>query len=174
MRCRTAGPEPVSISLKARSPSLGNETDLHRPDRSGRVSAAASARRDRRRSDVAEAKLTVTEREAEVLLWIARGKSNRDIAEILDLSPRTVNNTSSRFTPSSESRTAPPPRRLQSARSAFADAAGLCAISVDRKSAGASRGCRCEFKLMVTDLSYGLCRGDAGFWRAWLRSGRGV
>jgi DNA-binding response OmpR family regulator/DNA-binding CsgD family transcriptional regulator len=36
-------------------------------------------------------KLTITEREAEVLLWIARGKSNRDIAEILDLSPRTVN-----------------------------------------------------------------------------------
>jgi DNA-binding response OmpR family regulator/DNA-binding CsgD family transcriptional regulator len=35
--------------------------------------------------------LTVTEREAEVLLWIARGKSNRDIAEILGLSPRTVN-----------------------------------------------------------------------------------
>jgi len=31
-------------------------------------------------------KLTVTEREAEVLLWIARGKSNRDIAEILNLS----------------------------------------------------------------------------------------
>jgi DNA-binding CsgD family transcriptional regulator len=36
-------------------------------------------------------KLLVTEREAEVLLWIARGKSNRDIAEILNLSPRTVN-----------------------------------------------------------------------------------
>ena len=36
-------------------------------------------------------KLSVTDREAEVLLWIARGKSNRDIAEILDLSPRTVN-----------------------------------------------------------------------------------
>jgi DNA-binding response OmpR family regulator len=36
-------------------------------------------------------RLTVTEREAEILLWIARGKSNRDIAEILDLSPRTVN-----------------------------------------------------------------------------------
>jgi DNA-binding CsgD family transcriptional regulator len=40
---------------------------------------------------VLKRKLLVTEREAEVLLWIARGKSNRDIAEILTLSPRTVN-----------------------------------------------------------------------------------
>jgi DNA-binding NarL/FixJ family response regulator len=40
---------------------------------------------------VLKQKLLLTEREAEVLLWIARGKSNRDIAEILDLSPRTVN-----------------------------------------------------------------------------------
>ena len=36
-------------------------------------------------------KLGLTQREAEVLLWIARGKSNRDVAEILTLSPRTVN-----------------------------------------------------------------------------------
>ncbi len=33
----------------------------------------------------------VTAREAEVLFWIARGKANRDIGEILGLSPRTVN-----------------------------------------------------------------------------------
>lgn len=33
----------------------------------------------------------VTQRESEVLLWIARGKSNRDIGDILGLSPRTVN-----------------------------------------------------------------------------------
>ncbi|TBW33005.1 response regulator transcription factor [Siculibacillus lacustris] len=33
----------------------------------------------------------LTGREAEVLLWIARGKANRDIGEILGLSPRTVN-----------------------------------------------------------------------------------
>ncbi len=33
----------------------------------------------------------LTLRESEVLLWIARGKSNRDIGDILGLSPRTVN-----------------------------------------------------------------------------------
>ncbi|WP_321501133.1 response regulator transcription factor [Breoghania sp.] len=34
---------------------------------------------------------SLTVREAEVLLWIAKGKSNRDIGDILGLSPRTVN-----------------------------------------------------------------------------------
>jgi DNA-binding NarL/FixJ family response regulator len=33
----------------------------------------------------------LTSREAEVLLWISRGKANRDIGEILSISPRTVN-----------------------------------------------------------------------------------
>jgi DNA-binding response OmpR family regulator/DNA-binding CsgD family transcriptional regulator len=40
---------------------------------------------------VLKSRLMITDRESEVLLWIARGKSNRDIAEILSLSPRTVN-----------------------------------------------------------------------------------
>ena len=35
--------------------------------------------------------LGLTSRESEVLLWLSRGKSNRDIATILGLSPRTVN-----------------------------------------------------------------------------------
>ena len=36
-------------------------------------------------------RFALTGREAEVLLWIARGKANRDIGDILALSPRTVN-----------------------------------------------------------------------------------
>lgn len=35
-------------------------------------------------------RLPITNREAEVLLWLSRGKSSRDIGEILGLSPRTV------------------------------------------------------------------------------------
>lgn len=40
---------------------------------------------------VLQQQLALTHREAEVLLWIARGKSNRDMSEILGISPRTVN-----------------------------------------------------------------------------------
>ena len=35
--------------------------------------------------------LGLTERESEVLYWIANGKTNREVAEILGMSPRTVN-----------------------------------------------------------------------------------
>lgn len=35
--------------------------------------------------------LALTSREAEVLLWLSRGKTNREIGEILSISPRTVN-----------------------------------------------------------------------------------
>lgn len=40
---------------------------------------------------VLEESLSITSREAEVLLWLAHGKTNREIAEILNMSPRTVN-----------------------------------------------------------------------------------
>jgi DNA-binding NarL/FixJ family response regulator len=40
---------------------------------------------------VLQRRYALTPREAEVLVWVARGKPNRDVAEILALSPRTVN-----------------------------------------------------------------------------------
>ncbi len=40
---------------------------------------------------VLEESLAITYREAEVLLWLAHGKTNREVAEILKMSPRTVN-----------------------------------------------------------------------------------
>ena len=40
---------------------------------------------------ILEESLSITSREAEVLLWLAHGKTNREIAEILEMSPRTVN-----------------------------------------------------------------------------------
>jgi DNA-binding response OmpR family regulator len=49
---------------------------------------AASQRAD---DGVLRQHLGLTQRESEVLLWIAKGKSNRDIGEILGLSARTVN-----------------------------------------------------------------------------------
>lgn len=41
--------------------------------------------------EVLRRRFGLTAREAEVLTWIARGKPNRDIGDILALSPRTVN-----------------------------------------------------------------------------------
>jgi len=43
-----------------------------------------------RDSEILARKLSISQREGEVLSWLAKGKSNKDIAAILDLSPRTV------------------------------------------------------------------------------------
>jgi len=42
-------------------------------------------------ASVLESALNLTKREAEVLMWVAQGKTNKEIGEILSLSPRTVN-----------------------------------------------------------------------------------
>lgn len=52
-----------------------------------RVALSEEARAEARLRE----RFLLTSREAEVSLWLARGKSNRDIAEILEMSPRTVN-----------------------------------------------------------------------------------
>ncbi|MUO78056.1 response regulator [Agrobacterium vitis] len=52
-----------------------------------RLSAGGQQREDERLRQA----FGLTQRESEVLLWIARGKPNRDIGEILGLAARTVN-----------------------------------------------------------------------------------
>ncbi len=42
-------------------------------------------------SELLQTSLNLTAREAEVLLWITKGKTNRDIGKILGISPRTIN-----------------------------------------------------------------------------------
>lgn len=44
-----------------------------------------------RQAQLLQSNLSITAREADVLLWISRGKSNRDVSEILGISARTVN-----------------------------------------------------------------------------------
>ena len=38
-----------------------------------------------------KATLNLTGRESEVLYWLSNGKTNKEIAQILDIGPRTVN-----------------------------------------------------------------------------------
>ena len=65
------------------------------PESAGAGRAAVSAGGDVERPTASRPLLqrafALTSREAEVLLWISRGKPNRDIGEILSISPRTVN-----------------------------------------------------------------------------------
>ncbi len=68
---------PVELTLVG---PIGPEEVLLRLSEAAPVGEAAALRQ----------RLGVTAREAEVLLWLARGKQNRDIAHILGLSPRTV------------------------------------------------------------------------------------
>lgn len=42
-------------------------------------------------ANILEQSLPITKRESEVLLWVAHGKTNKEIGEILSLSPRTIN-----------------------------------------------------------------------------------
>lgn len=56
----------------------------------GDILTRISVSEDRKPAEILETALGVTAREAEVLAWLANGKSNADIALILNLSPRTV------------------------------------------------------------------------------------
>jgi DNA-binding NarL/FixJ family response regulator len=88
---------PHSVSEERKSFMLGLSEDLavqlHPLGRVGpdenlfRVTAEDEAGQQTALRD----RFDLTQRESEVLIWIAKGKANKDIGEILGLSPRTVN-----------------------------------------------------------------------------------
>ncbi len=89
-RGETRTPACCSIKVSGRTlecsfvSSLGPDELLFRLTETG----AAGAESDRA---TLQKIFNLTYREAEVLLWVSRGKANRDIGEILNISPRTVN-----------------------------------------------------------------------------------
>ena len=59
--------------------------------RPGEYLLRLTAIQHKREEFILRERLNLTMREAEVLLWLGRGKTNRDIADILSISPRTIN-----------------------------------------------------------------------------------
>ena len=55
------------------------------------LNAVMRARGEDAEPDAALLPNPLTQREMDVLEWVARGKTNRDVADILGMSPRTVN-----------------------------------------------------------------------------------
>jgi DNA-binding NarL/FixJ family response regulator len=89
----TAGeraPEPASITLTTHT---GQRLIFSFVTTIGPDEYLLTAKREQHLDDTAMLRtaFALTPREAEVLMWTARGKSNRDVGQILGLSPRTVN-----------------------------------------------------------------------------------
>lgn len=58
---------------------------------SAEILLSVRSRRGQSREAILQERFLLTEREAEVLFWLTRGKTNADIGQILGLSKRTVN-----------------------------------------------------------------------------------
>jgi len=72
---------------------LGQEAQLNYLGRSGSKQFLMRVRdgEENTTRSIIKEYFELTEREADVLLWLVNGKSNKEIAEILSISPRTVN-----------------------------------------------------------------------------------
>jgi DNA-binding response OmpR family regulator/DNA-binding CsgD family transcriptional regulator len=86
-RCDEANLAPAQMSVEGRALELRYLGRTGQDEFYFRLNASANESE----ADVLKAALVLTARESEVLVWTARGKANRDISEILNISPRTVN-----------------------------------------------------------------------------------
>ncbi|MFP5340674.1 MAG: helix-turn-helix transcriptional regulator, partial [Gammaproteobacteria bacterium] len=84
-----ADPEPRPLALAGGSTAL----NLHflGAMSGGHYLLLVEENQENRVADALADAYRLTGREVEVLMWVAKGKTNRDIGDILDLSPRTVN-----------------------------------------------------------------------------------
>jgi DNA-binding NarL/FixJ family response regulator len=85
--------EHVPPLASHRSEVRGMEIELAvlEPDRPGETLIRVTEVREDGKIDSLQKHNGLTRREAEVLLWVSYGKTNRTISEILGISPRTVN-----------------------------------------------------------------------------------
>jgi DNA-binding response OmpR family regulator/DNA-binding CsgD family transcriptional regulator len=79
----------ASIRVEIRGAEV--ELALLEADRPGEALIRVTEVREDGKIDILQKHSGLTHREAEVLLWVSYGKTNRTISEILGISPRTVN-----------------------------------------------------------------------------------
>ena len=80
-----------SASLRATVAGLEIELVTVEADRPGEVLIRVTELREEGKVEALQKQGGLTRREAEVLLWVSYGKTNKTISEILGISPRTVN-----------------------------------------------------------------------------------
>ena len=85
--------EPAQPAATIRASVRGMEIDLVllESDRPGEVLVKLTEVREDGKIAALQKQAGLTRREAEVLLWVSYGKTNKTISEILGISPRTVN-----------------------------------------------------------------------------------
>jgi DNA-binding NarL/FixJ family response regulator len=85
--------DPVQpfTSIRIEAHGLEIELALLEADRPGETLIRVTEVREDGKIDTLQKHSGLTRREAEVLLWVSYGKTNRTISEILGISPRTVN-----------------------------------------------------------------------------------
>ena len=80
-----------SASLRVMVAGLEIELVTVEADRAGEVLIRVTELREEGKVEALQKQSGLTRREAEVLLWVSYGKTNKTISEILGISPRTVN-----------------------------------------------------------------------------------
>ncbi len=85
--------DPAQPSTSVRTTVRGMDIDLAtvESDRTGEVLLRITEVREGGKIDALQKQGGLTRREAEVLLWVSYGKTNKTISEVLGISPRTVN-----------------------------------------------------------------------------------